>query len=134
MQKAAPTHFSATPLYGVFFSAMMGFAMLRMPEQARQLREKRLREYQATAPPGTPPPVEVTRLPDTVAIGILYGAMALAAPLGSSLLTVVVFGPTAVVCGIAALAQGHVKGLIGLGLGAAGLIVWGAVAFFLFQA
>jgi hypothetical protein len=48
------------------------------------------------------------------------------------MLLVVLFGLSAVVCGGVALCQGHLKGLIGLGLGAAALTVWGALFVNLF--
>jgi hypothetical protein len=46
---------------------------------------------------------------------------------------VMLFGPAAVVCGIVALCQGHLKGLIGMVLGVVGLIVWEAVFFYILQ-
>jgi hypothetical protein len=133
MQGPSPPRYLSSALYGVVFSAIMGFKLLSMPQQTQQLREKRLHQYQESAPPGAPPPVEIPAPPDLVSLSILSGAQALAAPLISSLLTVVVFGPTAVLCGMVALAQGHPKGLIGVGLGAAGLAVWGLVFYFLFR-
>jgi hypothetical protein len=62
-----------------------------------------------------------------VALSGWFGILSLTAPLVSLLLLVVVFGPAAVVCGVVALLQGHLKGLIGMALGVAGLIVWGLV-------
>ena len=44
----------------------------------------------------------------------------------------VVFGPAAIVCGIVALSEGHLKGLIGMVLGVASLIVWGLVFDYFF--
>jgi len=112
------------PLYGVVFTVIWGFSILNMPQRMRQAREGRLKAYQESAPPGGPPPVELPRPADMVVLCILLGAMALVAPLGSSLLTEVVFGPAAVVCGAVAVAQGHLRGLIGLALGLVSLIVW----------
>jgi hypothetical protein len=121
------------PLYGVFFSVMAGIRVLRMPQQAQQFREKRLKEYHASAPPGAPPAVEMPRVPDMVFLSGLFGTLALAAPLFSSLLMVVLFGPAGVVCGVVALSQGHLKGLIGLVLAVVGLIVWGLLLVCFFQ-
>jgi hypothetical protein len=115
------------PLYVVLFSVLLGYRVLSAPQQTQQLREKRLNEHQASAPPGAPPPVELPRLPDMVSLSMIFGALALTSPLVSLLLLVVVFGPAAVVCGVVALAQGHLKGLIGMALGVVGLIVWGLV-------
>jgi DNA-directed RNA polymerase subunit RPC12/RpoP len=111
-------------LYGVLFSFMMAFNMFSWPQQDQQQREKRWQDYKASAPADAPPPVEMSRSPDAVSISILFGALALTAPLISTLLTVLVFGPAAIVCGVIALAQGHLKGLIGMVLGVVGLIVW----------
>jgi hypothetical protein len=107
--------------------------VLSMPNRTRQLREKRLREYLASAPPGAPPPVEIPGPPDTVSLSVLFGILSVAAPLVSSLLVVVVFGPAAVVCGLAAIAQGRLKGLIGLALGVVSLTVCGLIFFLLLQ-
>jgi uncharacterized protein (DUF983 family) len=133
MQESAPTHFSSTPLFGVFISIIAGFGLLRTPQRMQEQREKRLKEYQASGPADAPAPVEIPAPPSMVSMSLLFGILSLVAPLVSSLLVVVVFGPAAVVCGLAATAQGHLKGLIGLGLGAAGLAVWGSLFYFLFQ-
>lgn len=119
--------------YGILFSVMMAFGVMRMPQQTQQLREKRLKEYQKSAPPGAPPPVELPRLPDTVSVSILFGTLSLISPLVSSLLLVLLFAPAAVVCGLVALTLGHFKGLIGVVLGIVSLIVWGLVFVYLFQ-
>jgi hypothetical protein len=118
-------------LYGVIFSLMVGFNMFRLPHQIQEHREKRWQDYKASAPPDAPPPVELSRAPDAVSLSILFGTLSLAAPLFSSLLTVVVFGPAALVSGAVAVAQGHAKGVVGLLLGAAGLTVWGLVFVFM---
>ena len=125
---------SVSPL-GVFFSLLMGANLLRMPQQMQQRREKRLKEYQvlASVSPGATPPVEIPRPPDAVFLSTLFGTLSLLSPLISSLLMVVLFGPAAVVCGIVALAQGHLKGLIGLLLGVVSTIVWGLVFVYFFQ-
>jgi hypothetical protein len=115
------------PLYGVVFTVIWGFGILGTPTRLRESREERLKRYQASAPPGAPPPVELPPPADMVFLCIMLGGMALIAPLGSSLLTVAVFGPAAVVCGALAVAQGHLPGLIGLALGLVSLIVWGWV-------
>jgi hypothetical protein len=120
-------------LYGVVFSLLMGVNLLRTPQRIQQQREKRLKEYQASAPPGAPPPVEKPRPPDAVFLSTLFGTLSMLAPLISSLLMVAVFGPAAVVCGMVALSQGHLKGLIGIGLGVVSLIVWGLVFVYFFQ-
>lgn len=133
MQEPSPGRFSSMPLFGVFISVMAGFNFLRMPQRTQELREKRLKERQASAPSGAPPPVEIPAPPDAVSLSFLFGILSLAAPLVSSLLTVVVFSPAAVVCGIVALAQGHLKGLIGMALGAAALIGWGLAFAYFFQ-
>jgi len=119
--------------YGVIFSFLVGFGAFRMPHQIQQQREKRLQDYKASAPPDAPPPVEISQPPEAVSISILFGTLSLVAPLVSALLTVVVFGPAALVSGGVAVMQGHAKGLIGILLGAAGLIVWGLVFFFFVQ-
>jgi hypothetical protein len=119
-------------LYGVIISVALGFKMLRIRQQAAQARDQRLSEYKASAPPDTPPPVELPRAPDIVFLSIWFGTAALVAPLVSVLLLAVVFGPAAIVCGIVARAQGYLKGLIGVALGIAGLIVWGLVFVFVF--
>jgi hypothetical protein len=123
---------SSLPLWSIFISLLVGYRMLSAPWQTQQLREKRLKEYRTSAPPDTPPPVEIPRPPDMVFLSVLFGLQALTSPLVASLLLVVLFGPPAVVCGVVALCQGHLKGLIGMGLGAAGLTVWGALFFYLF--
>jgi hypothetical protein len=126
--------FSPSPsLTPALFSVMCGFMILSTPQRNRQEREKRLKDYHAFAPPGAPPPVEMPRPADMVALSGMFGALSLASPLVSSLLLVVVFGPAAVVCGVVALAQGHLKGLIGMGLGIVSLIVWGLVFIFVFK-
>jgi hypothetical protein len=117
------------PLYGLFFSVIIGVFFLRLPQQGREFREKRLQEYRAAAPPDAPLPVEIPAPPDTVSMSLLFGVLALVAPLASSLLTVMVFGPAAVVCGVVALSLGHLKGLIGMVLGIVGLILWGLLFF-----
>jgi hypothetical protein len=123
---------SSLPLWSIFISLIVGYRMLSAPWQTQQLREKRLREYRTSAPLDTPPPVEIPLPPDMVFLSVIFGWLALASPLVASLLLVVLFGPPAVVCGVVALCQGHLKGLIGMGLGAAGLTVWGALFFYLF--
>jgi hypothetical protein len=105
----------SVPLSGVVMSLVMGAAMLSMPARIRQLREKCLQEYQASAPSGAPPPVEIPRPPDVVFMGMMFGVLSLIS---------VVFGPAAIVCGIIALARGHLKGLIGIVLGVVTLIGW----------
>jgi hypothetical protein len=112
--------------FSTFLQLGIGVALLRSPSQIQQLREKRLKEYQEFAPPGAPPPVEKSRGPDVVVLGGLFGLLSLVS-------VAVVFGPAAIVCGIVALAQGHLKGLIGMALGVAGLIGWGVVFVYLFQ-
>jgi hypothetical protein len=124
--------FSSSPLLSIFFSLLVGCRMLNAPRQLQQLREKRWKEYQTSAPPDTPPPVEIPQLPDMAVLSVIFGSLALTSPLVASLLLVVLFGPPAVVCGVVALCQGHLKGLLGMGLGAAGLIVWGALFVYLF--
>jgi hypothetical protein len=114
-------------LRAIVISVVVGSGALSLPHQMRKQREESLKEYQASAPPGAPPPVEMPPPADMVFLCIMLGGMALTAPLFSSLLTVVVFGPAAIVCGVIALAQGHLKGLIGMALGVVGLIVWGWV-------
>jgi hypothetical protein len=99
----------------------------------RELREKRLKEYQASVGPDSPPPVELPRSPDVVVLSGLFGTLALVSPLVSSLLLVLLFGPLAIVFGVIALAQGHRKGLIGTVLGVVGLIVWELVFVFVFR-
>ena len=120
-------------LYGVLFSVMAGLSLLRMPQQTQEVREKRLKEYQASAGPDAPPPVELPRSPDVVVLSGLFGTLALVSPLVSSLLLAVGFGFLAIVFGAVALAQGHIKGLIGTILGLVGLIVWGLVFVFVFM-
>jgi hypothetical protein len=118
--------------YSVIFSMMTGFGILVMPQRERQQREERLKAYQASAPPDAPPPVELPPPADTVFLCIMLGGLALIAPLASSLLTVAVFGPAAIVCGVIALSLGHLKGLIGMVLGVISLIVWGLVVVYIF--
>jgi hypothetical protein len=112
--------------YGVLLSLVIGFRVLGWPERIQRLRDKGLEEYQATAPSGAPPPVEAPRLPDVVILSTWFGILSLfsVAP---------VFGPAALVCGIVAVCRGYLKGLIGMALGAAGMIVWGLVFIYLFQ-
>jgi hypothetical protein len=119
--------------YGVIFSLPIAFKVLSMPQEAKQQREKRLQEYRASALPDAPPPVQLPPPPDAVSLSAMFGGFALTTPLVSSLLLVVVFGPAAIVCGVVALALGHLKGLIGIGLGIVSLIVWGLVFVYLFQ-
>jgi hypothetical protein len=120
-------------LYGVIFSVMAGISMLRMPQQTQEVRDKRLKEYQASAGPDSPPPVELPRSPDVVVLSGLFGTLALVSPLVSSLFLALAFGLLAIVFGAVALAQGHYKGLIGTILGVVGLIVWGLVFVFVFM-
>jgi hypothetical protein len=115
------------PVSGFVVTIAGGIGILSTPSRLRQFREERLQRYRESAAPGAPPPVELPKPTDMVFLSIFLGAMALAAPLATSLLTVVAFGPAAVVCGVIALTQGHLKGLIGLVLGVVGLIVWGFV-------
>jgi hypothetical protein len=63
----------------------------------------------------------------------MFGTLALTSPLVSALLLVILFGPAALVCGVVALFQGHLKGLVGMVLAILGLIVWGAVFLYFFQ-
>jgi hypothetical protein len=121
---------SAPELCGVIWQVMIGVSLLRGPERTQQLREKRLKQYQASAPPGAPPLVEIPQPPGATGAALLsgvFGALALMSPLVSSLVMVVLFGPAAIVCGIVALSHGHLKGLIGLVLGVVSMIVWGLV-------
>jgi hypothetical protein len=122
---------SSFPLWSVLFSVLLGYRLISIPQQTDQLREKRLKQYQASALPDTPPPVEIPRSPDMVFLSVMFGTLALTSPLVSVLLLVILFGPAAVVCGVIALGQGHLKGLVGIVLGLLGLIVWGAVFFLL---
>jgi uncharacterized membrane protein HdeD (DUF308 family) len=119
-------------MYGVIFSFIVGFNLFRMPRQVQEQRKKRSHDYRASAPPDAPPPVELSRPPDAPSISILFGVLSLAAPLVSAMLTVVVFGPAAIVAGVVAVMQGHTKGLIGCLLGATGLTIWGLVFVFMF--
>jgi len=119
-------------LYGVIFSVMAGMSLLRMPQQTQELREKRLKEYLASASPDSPPPVELPRSPDVVFLSGLFGTLALVVPLVSSLFLALAFGPLAIVFGAVALAQGHRKGLIGTILGVVGLVGWGLLFVFVF--
>jgi hypothetical protein len=120
-------------LGGGIFSCMLGFAMINRPRQTQEQREKRLQDYKASAPPDAPPLVEIPPPPDAVSISISSGMLSLFAPFFSTLLTVVVFAPVAVVSGAVAVMQGHAKGLIGVLLGIAGPTVWGLFVFFLYQ-
>jgi hypothetical protein len=115
------------PWYFVMFSVLLGFQIFSMPWRTDQSREQRLKEYRASALPDTPPPVEVPRPPDMVFLSVMFGILALTTPLIASMLMAMLFGPPAVVCGLIALGQGHLKGLVGLVLGLLGLIVWGAL-------
>jgi len=115
------------PIYAVYYSLLMGAGLLRMPAQIQQQRDKRMKEYQASAPLGAAPPVELPRPPDMVFLGTMFGVLAMFS-------VAVVFGPAAIVCAIAALSRGHLKGLIGMALGVVSLIVWGLVfVYFLHQ-
>src|SRR5262249_8253341 len=120
-------------LYGVIFSVMAGISMLGTPRQTQELREKRLKEYQASAGPDAPPPGQPPPAPGVGGLSGPVGALALVSPLVSSLLLALAFGPLAVVFGAIALAQGHRKGLIGTILGVVGLVVWGLVFGFVFM-
>jgi hypothetical protein len=120
-------------LYGIIFSFMLAFRLFRQPHQVQEQREMRWQDYKASAPPDAPPPVGLSSPPDAVSISILFGGLSLMAPLISSLLTVVVFGPAALISGAVAMTAGHTKGLLGFFLGVAGLTVWGLVLFFLVQ-
>jgi hypothetical protein len=124
---------SCSPLYAVILSVLAGIRVISMPQQRLQLRAKRFRQYQASARPDTPPLVALPQPPDMVVLSVLFGALALASPLVSALLLVVLFGPAALICGVVALCQGHLKGLVGMALAVLGLLVWGAVFLFLFQ-
>jgi hypothetical protein len=117
------------PLSGVLFSVLAGLAIMRLPQQMEQEREKRLKEYHAAAPAGAAPPVELPPPPSAEFLSVIFGALALTSPLFSLLLMVFLFGPAAVVCGVIALAQGHLKGLVGMVLGIVGMIVWGMLFF-----
>jgi hypothetical protein len=110
--------------YGVLFSLVIGFHVLGWPQRIQRLRDKHLEEYQAA--PGAPPPIEAPRPPDVVFLSMWFGILSLFS-------VAAVFGPAALLCGLVALWRGHLKGLIGMALGAAGLIVWGLVFLYLFQ-
>jgi hypothetical protein len=112
---------------------LLGFRMLTTPRRTEELREKRLEDYQTFAPPGALPTLEIPRPPDMVFLSGMFGILSLTSPLVSSLLLAMLFGPAALVCGVVALCQGHLKGLIGVVLGVAGLIVWGAVSLYVFR-
>jgi hypothetical protein len=115
--------------FSTVLQLMMGVTVLRTPERMQQQRKKRLKDYQASAPPGAPPPVEKPRPPDAVFLSTIFGILSLF----SAGAVAVLFGPAAVVCGMVALSQGHLKGLIGIGLGVVSLIVWGLVFVYFFQ-
>jgi hypothetical protein len=123
---------SSFSLYTVFFSVLVGFRLITMPQQRHQLRDKCIKEYQASASPDAPRPVEMPELPDMVFLSVIFGILALASPCISALLLVILFGPAALVCGVHALFQGHLKGLIGIVLAIVSLIVWGAVFLYFF--
>ena len=116
----------SAPLYGIILQVMIGFSLLRGPERMQQLREKRLEDYQTSTPPGTPPPVEIPRPPDVVFMSTMFGYLSLVS-------VAPVFGLAALCCGIVALTQGHLKGLIGMALGVVGLVIWGLVFVYFFQ-
>jgi hypothetical protein len=124
------------PLAGlvVFY---VGVQILFGPMRRQLLREKRLIEYKVFASPDRPPPVEIPRPPDMVFLSAWFGAHSLALslvlPLVASLLFVMVFGAAAVVCGVIALSQAHLRGLIGMGLGVVSVIVWGLVFVYFLQ-
>jgi hypothetical protein len=125
--------FSSFSMLGLFLSLIAGFTILRTPGRVQELREKLFKEYQASAPLGAPPPVELPRDPDMVVLSVIVGLFSLGFPLVAPLLMGVLFGPAAVVWGVVALSQGHFKGLIGLVLGVVSLIVWGSVFVYFFQ-
>jgi hypothetical protein len=124
---------SSFPVYAVVFSVLVGFRLISMPQQRHQLREERLEEYPASAPPDAPPPVEMPELPDMVFLSVIFGILALTSPCFSALLLVIFFGPAALVCGVIALLRGHLTGLVGIALAILSLIVWGAVFLYFFQ-
>jgi hypothetical protein len=125
--------FTSCSMLTLFLSLMLGFKILSTPGRVQELREKLFKEYQASAPLGAPPLVELSPPPEMESLSLLFGILSLVSPLFSSLLMTVLFGPAAVVCGVLALAQGHLKGLIGLVLGVVSLIVWGLVFVYFFK-
>src|SRR5262245_44049345 len=68
--------FAFSPQYGIIISVALGFNLLRVPQQSAQVRDKRVSEYRASAPPDAPPPVELPRAPDMVVLSIWFGTMA----------------------------------------------------------
>jgi hypothetical protein len=117
---------SGFPPWPIIYSIVMGAGLLSMPGQIQQQRDKRIKEYHASAHLGALPPVEIPRPPDVVFLGTMFGILAM-------FTVAVVFGPAAIACGIAALSKGHLKGLIGVALGVVSMIVWGLVFVYFFQ-
>jgi hypothetical protein len=118
--------FPRVPIYAVWYSLLVGVGLLSMPRQIQQQRDKRMKEHKASAPRGAPPPAELPRPPDSVFLSTMFGVLAMFS-------VAVVFGPAAIVCGIVAVTEGHLKGLIGTTLGLVGLIVWGLVFVYFLQ-
>jgi hypothetical protein len=119
---AVPGYAPGLPM-GPFYQVLIGLGLLMMPGRQRQVREGLLRAYRAAAGADAPPPPERPRLPDAVFLGVLFGMISLfSLPF--------LFGPAAVVSSTVALTRGHLKGLIGLALGLAGLV---ACAFLLWH-
>jgi hypothetical protein len=118
-------HREPFPPFAALFNLIAGVNLLLLPGRTELRRARALAARQAAAAASGPiTTAEAPAQPDSVRLGNLFGVLAVIsfAP---------VFGPAAVVSGAVALAGGQSKGLIGLGLGLAGMIGWGVLLLLL---
>jgi hypothetical protein len=122
--------FFPAPLLILF--VIEGCTLLRTPRRTRLRREARLKEYLTADPPDGQPLVEIPRSSDMAYLSLWFGAVSLTSILISDSFLVfaatTVFAPAAMATGAIAVSQGHRKGLIGLGLGVTGLVVYCGLA------
>jgi len=110
-------------MWAVFMPLMIGGNLLAMPGRVNEQRAKHLEKRAAALEKGDPAVyVEKPSVPDLVSISLLFGLLAL-------FTFPILFGPLAVLTGVAGVAKGHGKAMIGTAMGFLGLTLWGTLFY-----
>jgi hypothetical protein len=104
-------HFSIA----VFTQGFAAFTLLTLPSQVNNRRRELLARREAGDASVTF--VEMAPRSESVWLGVLFGMLGVVS-------FTVLFAPAAIVAGVVALANRHLGGLIGLGLGVGGVSLW----------
>jgi hypothetical protein len=115
---------SLSGLYcSLFLPVIIGVRLIGMPTSINNNRAALLKKREAAlAASDSTLYVEKPSDPDVVRMSVLFGVLAVVN-------MPILFGPAAVITGSVGLAQGHLKSLIGIAVGTAALVVWGAVIY-----